>query len=334
MEYIHACIEQLHLAAEQLQRNLPAYGRFSLILTDNIVELMMHRRCKELIKDREWLADDDNEPFSDSVKQRVLGHHFEEKVKFLTLNEYLSERERDFILSAHDYRNVLYHVGIRHEEFIGDLAYAYHELACDLFARYQPASLVGPVHPSRISQIVRDVCGAEGFRMTGDTESDLQRIAHTLAQCRPEARRTLGQALSASGERDIFRLRDYRSFLIKDNIYGLSETALIEEVELHHRLFQQWIPELSQAKPGTAFGDLSARVEVFRTSWKPKFQVDPTEQWLRQLRAIQLEKCNLSALIKYDALRKRMADYEGIINGATEYLDGYIQHQIDLARGK
>lgn len=41
MNFYCFCIEQLDLAAKQFQVNTPSYGRFSLLITDNIVELMI-----------------------------------------------------------------------------------------------------------------------------------------------------------------------------------------------------------------------------------------------------------------------------------------------------
>ena len=45
MNFYCFCIEQLDLAAKQFRVISPSYGRFSLLITDNIVELMMHKHC-------------------------------------------------------------------------------------------------------------------------------------------------------------------------------------------------------------------------------------------------------------------------------------------------
>lgn len=48
MRYIYTCIEQLDLAAHQLAHvDNASYGRFALILTDNVVELLLHRFCSD-----------------------------------------------------------------------------------------------------------------------------------------------------------------------------------------------------------------------------------------------------------------------------------------------
>lgn len=47
-------MEQLDLSAQQLEHlDDPAYGRFALILTDNIIERILHKRCQ----DEMWMED-------------------------------------------------------------------------------------------------------------------------------------------------------------------------------------------------------------------------------------------------------------------------------------
>ena len=103
MRNIYPCIEQLDLAATQLRvTDNASYARFALILTDNIVELMMHKQCEvEFILDESWAPIlPEKQKYKPGLKRRVLGHHFEEKPKFLAKLGKISKDEMDFILVA------------------------------------------------------------------------------------------------------------------------------------------------------------------------------------------------------------------------------------------
>ena len=75
MQYYYSCIEQLDLSAVQLQREHPSYARFSLILTDNILELMLHKQCEvEFQKDDLWKTIKPvKQKYSADLKRKALG---------------------------------------------------------------------------------------------------------------------------------------------------------------------------------------------------------------------------------------------------------------------
>ncbi|HKK09169.1 MAG TPA: hypothetical protein VKA44_09810, partial [Gemmatimonadota bacterium] len=50
MEYLLPTIEQLDLAASLMLPTDPVRSRLALILTDNIVELLAHVRCEDMVR--------------------------------------------------------------------------------------------------------------------------------------------------------------------------------------------------------------------------------------------------------------------------------------------
>ena len=93
MRYIAACIDQLDLAATQLHQDNPAYRRFALILTDNVVELMCYTRCKEEFR---WDGQvGGSEKHSAQEKAQVLGNDFAAKVNFLRRLDVLTADTND-----------------------------------------------------------------------------------------------------------------------------------------------------------------------------------------------------------------------------------------------
>jgi hypothetical protein len=68
-------------------------------------------------------------------------------------------------------------------------------------------------------------------------------------------------------------------------------------------------------------------------SWKPKFDSIPIACWKKRASKISLNN-KFSALIGYEQLAKDISYIESVIEGAAMSLDGHIQQQIDIARGK
>src|ERR687895_539386 len=99
-------------AAQQLEHvNDPAYRRFALILTDNLIELILHKQCQdEMWKEDLWLKM--GEPrYTTKEREEVLGGYFAPKVKFVKKLGLINQSEQGFILICHDYPNELYHTG-------------------------------------------------------------------------------------------------------------------------------------------------------------------------------------------------------------------------------
>lgn len=132
MRFATLVVEQLDRAATELSVDHPLNARIALILVDNAAELIIHRRCNDLVRADRRLS---NPTLTPAKRRAILGHSFDEKIKFLRRNGELSEGERHFIGELHSHRNALYHVGLTNDDIIRPLAVTYFELACDLLPR-------------------------------------------------------------------------------------------------------------------------------------------------------------------------------------------------------
>jgi len=121
MKHLSLYVEQLDLSAKQIHYGDPSYDRFSLILTDNIVELMLHKQCERLILQDEMWKRPEWRKYDENVRKEVLGQEFKEKTKFLKNEKLLSEEEQIFINICHKYRNDLYHIGIKFNDILHSL---------------------------------------------------------------------------------------------------------------------------------------------------------------------------------------------------------------------
>ncbi|PKM47519.1 MAG: hypothetical protein CVV03_03075 [Firmicutes bacterium HGW-Firmicutes-8] len=160
MEYLLPCIEQLDLAASLLDSASPIRSRLSLILIDNIVELMAHQKCEELIRQDSWFPKVNPPKYSAGDRGDALGSKFANKFRFLSRIGIISSDERDFTLFCHSIRNEAYHLGVFHDDFIFELAWNYHKLACGYFLRLKPSAYRVPNY-GELSENVKKYFGKE-----------------------------------------------------------------------------------------------------------------------------------------------------------------------------
>src|SRR5690242_15298991 len=99
MDHLIVCVEQLDRAIDELTDGSAIAGRLALILTDNVVELAMHRRCEDIFQRESGFQPDPAKPgrYSRPARVRVLGQRFDEKYKFLLAEGELSQQELDFV---------------------------------------------------------------------------------------------------------------------------------------------------------------------------------------------------------------------------------------------
>ena len=132
-------IEQLDLAVEHLAKGDANNARFALMLSDNAIELMLHRIAldqKRKLKSYQHL--DESYPHKAAL-DRAQGRHFDEKVKFAKLEAKLSEDQADTLMIAHAFRNEVYHVGVQHEAILTAVAAFHIKTVCDFLTGYSPA---------------------------------------------------------------------------------------------------------------------------------------------------------------------------------------------------
>ena len=105
MRYTLTIVEQLDREAGELRVDHPINNRMALILIDNAMELILHRRCSDHA-DMDQLY-----PVLGKLgpKKRAMarGKELKSKLKVLENIGEISHQERKFIGAAHECRNVL-----------------------------------------------------------------------------------------------------------------------------------------------------------------------------------------------------------------------------------
>lgn len=338
MQQVYDLIEQLDLAGKQLQRiDHPGYARFSLILTDNIVELMLYQRCKFLISRDDGMFiygrqyDFRSEKtYNPRQRDEALGQRFDKRLDFCQRIGTISEAERKFISTVHKYRSDVYHGGILHDDLLYPLAYEHHEFTCDLFQRLCPEHHAWSSN-DKLSEVVLLHTQQAGIRI-GCVEDDIANAAESLKRLKP---RTSSEFAERLGQLTLRRIDDFDEALYLLSDQGrANEDTILRDIQFHFYLTGKNSPfwdDLQKVRSRQEFEEVQA---VAQQSWRPRFRKTPTEKWRRRALALQREKCRMVALDKFEAILRDMKDIDSMIQEAATEYDYAMERKLDELRGK
>ncbi len=330
--HIHHCIEQLDLAAEQLRKADSAYARLALILIDNVVELRLHRYAEQEMKWYETFWRLGKGKYTEEEREKVLGQHFEEKPKFARRMGLISDDELTFILICHRYRNELYHRGIMHESVIHEIAWHYHDIACQLLPRLRLGSYRWKLGDT-VSEVVKKYCGDKGLDLMS-VEKQLPLVSRRLAEARPETRQSLAQSLSASALTRIEAMDNAIEFLVHNSPEKTTRGDVIFDVQARPYLFTQEVKGTLPLQPGEKIETFDDALRLLKRYWSPPVRSDPVPRWRGRAERLRGEKCSLKALKKYQCLMDEMDYFDEKVRDATRVLDQHIEEEIDRLREK
>lgn len=318
-------IEQLALAGKQLAEQSTFNSRFALIVVDNFVELLLHRKCRETLYEHRKYG----EPaLSAKDVAAVIGQKFDLKAKLCANFKLIADEERDFILTCHEYRNEAYHVGRGYNDIAWDLTSRYHDLACDLFQR----------HPQRVFVHSFDAVSTVAAQFVGDDvgsfvdHDEIPRIADKLKSTKPERSKSLGSVLSKSAIDRINRIEETLSFVRNETNGFDDERRLIEEIQFHAYVWRDDFGCSATFEDGLSAAEIQRRVADIRSQWKPAFFGNPVDRWTG--RAKELSNVgDYMATQKFHKLKAEMTEFSVGLNFVADQIDEQIQREIDVGRG-
>ena len=360
MRYVLTIVEQLDRAASELANDHPINNRLALILIDNATELILHRQCTDRLErdseisglqavlratakrnsmEVETKLPEDLADLVMTPRQRAnaKGQFFDGMLKVLKDMGDLTQAERRFLTIAHDYRNELYHAGLTHDDIIRAIAGHYFLLCCDLFARMGNLSIFGPSFSS--NDEYTDV--ARRYIPMQDGRVDLFHVdngalAEKLCCARPDGIPDLAKTLGGSARKSIQAIMDDFEFLTRGNPFGFSTDKMLEvaqwQLDLTHALESA---DLNGLWVDPNYREGFTRVATaLEATWEQRHSSIPREGWLLRASAVEREADPLIAMSLYESLRNDMSYLEEAVRSAAGELDGWIQMEIDKARGK
>lgn len=131
-------IDQLDLALDQLAMGDRNFDRFAFMLIDNVVELTLHTYAVDCSEEGPpWASAPVPKREQDAISA-ALGRYFAAKVRLAKSKGLLLDDVAESINYLHEFRNAVYHAGVRHEGILHSLALFYFEIACSVLAAYKP----------------------------------------------------------------------------------------------------------------------------------------------------------------------------------------------------
>lgn len=332
MRYVIQCVEQLDRVLDELHEGSIVASRLALILTDNVVELMLHRRCADIFADKRvpWSQTEDVSRYSKVERHRVLGRYFDPKAKFLLAEGELATADYDFIRISHDTRNVAYHAGLTYDEILPVLAWEYHALACRLFDRFRITSWSSNPRAALPPRLAKHIPQKDAPPWATFSPEQQAQIVASLDAKRPTLKESLPVTLSIHVEKRIKRLEELIEYLVTGNPDGHGLQKTLDEAQWWHDLFAEIPNEIEENSD--AYRDLiQKRGAAMRASWKPKHRKIPIDSWKR--RAAQLREVpNALALVRYEQLMNDMAYIYEAVEESAGALDAHVEQQIEHMR--
>lgn len=328
-QFIADQIEQMDLALDQLAMRDRNYDRFALLLIDNVVELTLHEHAKAKDFDNQLRRKVDKPKHDPKLVGAALGPHFESKVRLARTTAMVSTAVADSIQLLHSFRNTAHHRGLRHEGILHSLAVFYFQNACNVLKGFSPPFW---------SSGSRDQISHRAIKYLGKA-SLLDGRAVFLNACvrLEEVGLSLGDALVpslyADIERTVDRVDHQLDFLATDSPVPMSRQQAVIDAQSWPFAFadegKRWARENNCAEKS-----IGGYVAWLAKNYPWPVKSDPIPSWTKRLRLLELEADKHLALKKYCDFMKQTEDIREKIGESTSKLDGYIQQQIDLARGK
>jgi hypothetical protein len=266
------------------------------------------------------------------IRQKVLGQYFDEKIKFCHKIGKVTKDESDLVLISHKYRNELYHTGIKYDELIYPLAWVYHDLACNFFERFRRGFVRYGSDDKFTDVVTRHLGEIKGA--FGNIDDQIMMAAKSLRDIKPPLKTPFSDVISQFAINKIEAIQADIEFLVKDNPRQFSEKEILEEIQFHDFFIGIDSPFRDELAKCSSSVEMMTISENARQTWKPKHRNNPTARWIKRAVKLRQEKSVVDVMRKFEQLRQEAALLERIANEAAIQLDGWIQHQIDVARGK
>jgi hypothetical protein len=299
------------------------------MLIDNVVELTLHQHARDQANENESWSRHSKPKHDPKVIAAALGQNFEHKVRLARSTSMVSGNIADSIQYLHTFRNTVYHKGQRHEGILHSLAIFYFQNACAVLKNLKPRywSYGGRDHVSHRAIKYLGMPAPSNYRETWQKACDrLSEVSQSLGD-------TLITDLLSDMDKTINQVDENLSFLTTNSLTPTTRTQEILAAQAWPFAFtdegKAWAN--SNGCPPLSVTELASWLSD-HYPWPTKN--DPIPSWTKRKHSLESETDTHMALKKYCDFMKQTEDIRGKIDEATALLDGYIQHQIDVARDK
>lgn len=337
VQFIAGVLEQLDVALEHISKGDVHNARFSLMMTDNALELALHRYAKDKLASlRSWDRMWEKYPHKDAVSD-AQGQNFDKKVKFAEIEGLISKRDQVTIIGLHDFRNKLHHAGLQHEAVLPGLASFYLDVVCRIMEAYPLRSWAygsGTKVPDRakkyisISERTGHIIPSGGDLARGCSDI-CRRLAFDVRALVDELADYMDQTI------DMF---DRCVQVAADGPYdnsGVSRDQAIVSAQIWTALFsddgRKFIASRGRSVEWNEMPDL---VQWMEANFPLKTRKDPVASWTRRANRVRSGADPHAALSTYLNFMKETEDLREVMADAAGQVDARINEMIDQAREK
>lgn len=329
--FLASVVEQLDLALEHIRKGDVHNARFGLMLTDNALELVLHRYAKDRAQDVKasaWRR----EPYQHQRSlDKALGRNFRDKVSFAKTTGFVSARVGQTLAIMHDYRNEVYHIGLEHEAILPALSRFYFEVACRVMESYQPGFFgwsSSQAMPERAKPYFK------GDRFFPGERDDFSKACKSLADaCGHDA--TLTITALADHLAGVIDAQDAYIDVVATGVYDDQKTTRDKAVvgcQTWPLAFSEKGKEFARERGFT--GSMAELIEWMASNYTIAFKRDPIPLWRKTAQKVRAESDPHAALQRYDSFMKETAEAREWISEACAACEAEIDSLVDQARGR
>jgi len=329
--FLGTILEQLDVALEHVQKRDVHNARFSLMLSDNLVELVLHQIAKDLSgRHKMYQHLRDKYPHTDAL-EKALGRAFDAKVRLAKLEGALSEELAQSITTVHEYRNQVYHVGLHHEEILIELAAFHFDLTCEFVGRFRPYNMYWGSNmrmPERAKQYFED----DGF-MPGSVEQYQSACEALRGKCGYDPG-TFIETLADHMD-DTVSMQDACLDTVAQGVYeGQQRTRdrAITQTQAWSVAFNGKGKKFADEN-GFPGGSHFEFVDWIEKNYPFTVKSDPIPSWEKRAEALRADRNPHSALHRYQSFMDQTSDLREEIYESAAGAEAEIDMAIDRARG-
>lgn len=329
IQFLADGIDQLDIALDQLAIRDRNFDRFALMLIDNVVELTLHRYAQDRASENELWTRLQKPKFDPKSIESALGQNFDGKVKLAAKLELLDKAASESILNLHAFRNTAYHRGLRHERILHSLALFYFIVACKLLKSFEPRFWSWSSNDT-ISHRARKYLGDVHGMMPEDTfRAAYERLSDVAESMKPNLIEDLTADMSATVDDTDSAIQ----FLADDSPEPVSRDRAVVLAQAWATAFTEEARAFARDK-GHNEEFVVGRVERLAAEYPWPFKRDPIPGWRTRVATLGRDTDPHRALKRYCDFMRQTETFRATLDEAAAELDGFIQHQIDQARGK
>jgi hypothetical protein len=329
LKFLANIVEQLDLASEHLAEGDANNARFGLMLTDNVVEIMLHQLAKDKQNELRMFSYRGEEYQHAAALQRALGQHFDSKVRFAKLLGKLSDESGESILIFHSFRNEVYHIGVQHEAVLPTVADFYFKVACDFLGNYVPPFLSWGSDqklPERAQKFF------SGHRTFPGTAEQFQKACLTLGAGAADIMSSVAEVLADHMEEVVEDQDTAIDLAATGGPNQRSRDEVIVDCQAWTLAFSEEGKKFTREN-GWPGGSVFDHVKWIAQNYPLKFRRDPIPAWVERVEGLRREQNPHGALKKYRAFMDQTADIREKLDEAARAVDAYIDGEIKRMRG-